>query len=318
MLAETPTVSIVIPSYNRSELLLEAIASVVGQTYPHWELIIVDDGSTDGTADAVARLSDQRIKVIRQPHTGHIGIIRNEGIRQSTGSWVAFLDSDDIWVPEKLDLQLAELEKGKQRWIYGGFELMDEKRNSIPFKWGLFRPLSGDIAEAVICMDTGVSISSVLIQRELLEEVGMFNVDPTLLYRGDLELIMRIAVAADAAVVPCTVVKIREHRGRITSSLNNPDERTALAYEIFMKSEPPERYRRQALRKQAFYLSEASVRFMRSGQFRQAAKNLRRALLGGDDLRHWLSAVKRGLLRPVSRTAIPNNTSQEILKGNKS
>src|SRR3954454_24972846 len=98
-------ISVIMPAFNRERFLSEAIESVFAQTFPDWELIIVDDGSTDETAPIAnnfARLHPQRIRVLSQPNSGVVAA-RNAGIWESHGTHIAFLDSDDIWVPTKLE-----------------------------------------------------------------------------------------------------------------------------------------------------------------------------------------------------------------------
>ena len=95
-----PLISVIIPTYNRCLLLQEAITSVQSQTYPNWELIISDDGSTDDTVETIKKLDDPRIHVITLPHTGHIGNVINAGVKYSKGDWLAFHSSDDVWLPE--------------------------------------------------------------------------------------------------------------------------------------------------------------------------------------------------------------------------
>jgi glycosyltransferase involved in cell wall biosynthesis len=102
-------VSIVMPAYNRADTILRAIRSVQEQTYQDWELIVVDDGSTDGTATLIEGM-DPRMKVIRQENRGFVGA-RNTGLEASTGEYIAFLDSDDEWLPYHLELCIAFFEE---------------------------------------------------------------------------------------------------------------------------------------------------------------------------------------------------------------
>lgn len=99
-------ISIIVPTYNRAHLIGEAIQSVRAQTFANWELIIVDDGSTDNTETVVNTFEDQRIQYNRIDHRGIIGEVRNVGMELARGSFIAFLDSDDLWEPHKLERQL--------------------------------------------------------------------------------------------------------------------------------------------------------------------------------------------------------------------
>ena len=101
-------VSVIMPSYNTAQYIGKSIESVIGQTYPHWELIIVDDCSTDDTDSVVANyLSDERIHYLKNEKNSGAAISRNYALREAKGKWVAFLDSDDLWLPEKLETQIA-------------------------------------------------------------------------------------------------------------------------------------------------------------------------------------------------------------------
>ncbi|MGH7503039.1 MAG: glycosyltransferase family 2 protein [Longimicrobiales bacterium] len=102
-------VSVVIPTYNRRLRVMEAVKSVLGQTYPHFEIVVVDDGSEDGTADAIASLDDMRLRVIREQKRSGGATARNIGIDEAKAHLIAFLDSDDIWMPKKLELQTSFL-----------------------------------------------------------------------------------------------------------------------------------------------------------------------------------------------------------------
>jgi GT2 family glycosyltransferase len=106
-----PRVSIIVPTYNRADMLLRTLSSIIGQTYTDWEALVVDDGSTDHTAELLQDSHvDRRIVYIRQPNGG-VSAARNTGIRAATGQYIAFLDSDDLWKPWKLELQTAALEE---------------------------------------------------------------------------------------------------------------------------------------------------------------------------------------------------------------
>ena len=105
-------VSIVMPAYNSSATIGAAIGSVIRQSYPHWRLYVVDDSSVDDTASIVAAFADERIVYFRQPQNGGVAKARNLGIELAQGTYIAFLDSDDLWEPEKLASQIPLLEQG--------------------------------------------------------------------------------------------------------------------------------------------------------------------------------------------------------------
>lgn len=123
-------VSIIMPSYNTAKFISETIESVLAQTYPNWELIIVDDCSTDDT-DAVVcpYLVDDRIRYIKNEKNSGAAVSRNRALREAKGKWVAFLDSDDLWVPEKLEKQISFMKKNDYHFSYTNYIEIDETTN---------------------------------------------------------------------------------------------------------------------------------------------------------------------------------------------
>lgn len=123
-------VSIIIPVYNVRDYIMETIGSVLMQTYANWELLLVEDGSTDGTAETVeqylAGKQDPRIRLLRQPSNQGAARSRNRGLREARGRYIAFLDSDDLWEPEKLERQLAFLHQKQAAFTFTGYEFADE------------------------------------------------------------------------------------------------------------------------------------------------------------------------------------------------
>src|SRR5438067_1445222 len=111
-----PTVSVIIPTYNRADLLAEAIQSVLAQTAPVHEIVVVDDGSTDSTPELLAYIAGRvsNLKVVSLEHTPLVGLVRNAGVAASNGSLVAFLDSDDVWKPERIEKQLHAWEQSPE------------------------------------------------------------------------------------------------------------------------------------------------------------------------------------------------------------
>ena len=123
-------VSIITPSYNTARFIGEAIQSVQAQTYTNWEMIIVDDCSTDNTDDVVKPfLSDQRIKYLKNDKNSGAAVCRNRAIKEAKGKWMAFLDSDDLWMPEKLEKQIEFMEKNGYHFSYTKYTEIDEDGN---------------------------------------------------------------------------------------------------------------------------------------------------------------------------------------------
>ena len=292
--SSNPLVTVVIPTYNRVALVQQAIASVIAQTYWNWELIIVDDGSDDGTPEAIIAINDPRIKMLRKPHIGNIALLRNIGVDEGSGEWLAFLDSDDIWIPRKLEIQLFFLLQEEKRWGYGGFELMNDDMQTIPNKAGQYRPISGWIIKEVLSTEASVTIGTLMLERTLFEEAGGFNQDAKLIYREDYELILRLALKSEALAVPELLVRIREHEGRATNEFEDGHDRTAAVYKHFVRSRPQKSLSKIARRRMAGELAESAKTSIKRKEYLQATRRLGQALINGDTLRHLFSVVRRG------------------------
>jgi len=182
-----PQVSVIIPTYNRGWSIKEAIDSVLAQDYTEFELIVVDDGSTDHTSDVLDSYGDD-IKVLSQKNKG-VSAARNRGIAEASGKFIAFLDSDDLWLPQKLTLQIefinqtpdALICQTEEVWIRNGLRVNPKKRHKKPSGM-IFKP------SLELCL---VSPSAVMIQRSLLDRVGGF--DETLPACEDYDLWLRIS-----------------------------------------------------------------------------------------------------------------------------
>ncbi|MBQ8525170.1 MAG: glycosyltransferase family 2 protein [Clostridia bacterium] len=126
-------VSIIMPSYNTAEYIAETIKSVLNQTYKEWELIIVDDCSSDNTDDVVATFADSRIRYIKNDKNSGAAISRNRALREANGRWIAFLDSDDLWEPKKLELQITFMVKNNYKFTYTDYRVINPKGDMLPY-----------------------------------------------------------------------------------------------------------------------------------------------------------------------------------------
>lgn len=168
-----PLISVIIPVYNRRELLPRALESVLNQSHTDLEIIIIDDGSTDGTSELDLLSSDKRISLHRLPFRSGVSKARNEGVLRARGEWLAFLDSDDEWLKEKLALQMRwisahtdiKIMQTKEIWIRNGTRVNPPQTHE---------KFEGDLFEAGLdrCM---ITPSSVILSRKLFDRVGGFN-----------------------------------------------------------------------------------------------------------------------------------------------
>lgn len=211
--ATEPLVSIIVPTHNRQDFLREALESVFSQTYTNWELIVVDDGSTDGTLSYLATLRDPRIHIMELEHCGNPAKLRNVGIARARGSYVAFLDSDDLWYPCKLDVQIRRLLMHRgPRWSYSNFRRMDLNGDEIPFARPGEKPWvahSGWILDELASVDAIVVTPTVIAERSLLAEVGAF--DESFIASEDYDLWFRLAMRSEVAAEELQLAAIRHH-----------------------------------------------------------------------------------------------------------
>jgi len=126
-------ISIIVPVYNAVRFIRETMDCVVAQTYPHWELLLVEDGSSDGTVEEIekyiAEKCETRIRLIKQPANMGAAKARNRGLKEAKGRFIAYLDADDLWVPEKLEKELAFQQEKKAAFVFTGYEFADEHGN---------------------------------------------------------------------------------------------------------------------------------------------------------------------------------------------
>lgn len=123
-------VSIIMPSYNTATYIKKSIDSVMNQTYSNWELLIVDDCSTDNTIEILQELNDQRVHIFKNEKNSGAAASRNKALREANGRWIAFLDSDDLWMPEKLEKQIAFMENNGYHFSYTNYEEIDVNGNT--------------------------------------------------------------------------------------------------------------------------------------------------------------------------------------------
>ena len=196
----SPLVSVIVPTYNRGWVIGEAVDSVLAQQYSNYELIVVDDGSTDDTA-AVLNAYGSRVRLLRQKNKG-VSAARNAGIRSAAGSLIAFLDSDDLWLPSKLSQQVLFFEEHpdalvcqtEETWIRNGVRVNPRKRHRKP---------SGMIFEPSLelCL---VSPSAVMMRRSLFDRVGLF--DESLPACEDYDLWLRISCRIPVHRIPAALI----------------------------------------------------------------------------------------------------------------
>ncbi len=222
-----PAVSIIIPAYNQGHYLGAAVRSVLSQTWPHYEVIVVDDGSTDNTPEIARAFTDPRIRYIRQENRGLSGA-RNTGIRNATGELVSFLDSDDLFLPEKLALLVEALRAQPNLGMLAGQAIIIDEHGR-PTGRSFTTPLPEDSARLLIW--NPLHVGSVLVRRAWLDRVGPF--DETLRSYEDWDMWLRLARAGCRfGWVDQPVSLYRFHRGQMT---RNAEQMTRATFAVLDK-----------------------------------------------------------------------------------
>jgi glycosyltransferase involved in cell wall biosynthesis len=237
-----PPVSVIIPTYNRAAMVTEAVASVLNQTYPNLEVLVVDDGSTDGTAAALARFGE-RLRVLRQAHRRGVSAARNLGIEAARGDWLALLDSDDLWLPEKLARQMACLADRPELLICQTEEIWVRRGVRVN------KPLSHRMAAGQIFLPSLerclVSPSAVVLHRDLIERHGGF--DESLPAAEDYDLWLRLSWRYEVGLVPePLMVKRGGHDDQLSRQWGLDRWRIQALTKILAESQLPAPYARAA------------------------------------------------------------------------
>jgi glycosyltransferase involved in cell wall biosynthesis len=210
-----PLISIIMPAFNRLPWLRAAVQSVLGQTLQDWELIVADDGSDEPTRAYLSALradSASRVRVLFLTHGGNPPAARNIALREARGEYVAFLDSDDLWLPRKLERQLASLAAHPHRqWSYMRSLLVDGSARPLDGARGLRYPArkEGWIAESLLRGEAAVTQSSVMVRLEELVRIGGYPEDLPIC--GDYELYLRLALRSEVDFLDEPLVLVRRH-----------------------------------------------------------------------------------------------------------
>jgi glycosyltransferase involved in cell wall biosynthesis len=215
-MSQPPLVSVIIPAYNASLWIGETITSVIEQDYKHYEIIVVNDGSTDNTADIVESFGTA-VRCIYKENGGQASA-RNTGITAATGKYVAFLDADDLWIKDKLKLQVAQLEETGAKWGYADSFAFDGQSKEILYKFSDNQTQhSGDILKALFstCF---IPSPTAIVQRSVFSTVGLFNEESRMRNREDWEMWLRIAAVYPIVSISVPLAYYRVHSASATGS----------------------------------------------------------------------------------------------------
>lgn len=202
-----PKISVIIPTYNSMTYLPKTVGSVLNQTFTDFELLIIDDGSSDDTATWAAQVQDSRVKLISQSNQGAAGA-RNTGIKQAKGQYIAFLDADDLWSPTKLEQQVQCLDKNLNLGLVHTWIAFIQS-NDTPTGRIMTTHGKGNVWEKMVVYNLVRCGSTAMVRRCCFEEVGYF--DQTLKYAEDWDMWIRISARYPFETINEPLVLYREH-----------------------------------------------------------------------------------------------------------
>ena len=212
-----PAISIVIPTYNHAEYLQQALHSVVNQTFHDWEAIIVNNFSDDATLQIIEQFNEPRFRVINFHNHGVIAASRNEGIRNSSASVIAFLDSDDTWNKDKLSKCMSEFENGADVVCHGENWISD---SSVP-RAVFYGPAAHATYRNLLFRGNCISTSATLVKKKVLEQLQGFSENPTFITAEDYELWIRLSLATSKFVFIHEILgEFRRHDKSASSSVD--------------------------------------------------------------------------------------------------
>ena len=290
-----PKISVIIPTYNTERFVEQAIRSVMYQTERDIEVIVVDDGSSDGSMELINKLAedDTRIRVLKNTRQKGVSGARNTGLLAADGEWIGFLDSDDIMTHDSLDMRMGALQNYPNcSWVGGDFAMISETGSSVVAEWFVSKD---NIMQALqdfvgpnglyfirdpvkLFLDQTVIIwtGTVLIHRSLVEKVGLFN--ETMSHGEDIDYWYRLGAYGDFLFVPKVVANYRQRSGSASKALDKLVKGNLVLYRGLMQNKTLIKYKAELSDKHFTSLVSAIRYYREQGAFATAAQFALRAI----------------------------------------
>ena len=245
-----PTVSIIIPTYNSEKTIKETLMSVQQQSFTDWELIIIDDGSTDNTVEVIKNITEPRIKLFVYENGG-VSTARNRGIARATGEYLSFLDADDLWTSDKLALQLETLNKyPKAKVVYSWTSYIDEK-GQLLFLGPQFS-FQGEVFKELLQKNFLLNASNLMIHTDVLDIVEGFS--PEFSYAADWYFYLRLAKNFEFALVPQHQILDRQSANSMSSNIEKMREQCLSMLDSIFEDAPSQLQYLKDISHSNFYL----------------------------------------------------------------
>lgn len=298
----SPLISIVIPTYNRANLIGKAIQSILDQSYENWELIIVDNYSDDNTKEVIKAFNDDRILMLSTPRTGSVAASRNLGVVHSNGEWIAFLDSDDWWFPEKL-MYVCKALRNNPDLIYHDLQIVNADGASMKQKRTRSRKLKAPIYLDLLLNGNDIALSSVVVRKSIFLRVNGMNESTSFFAVEDYDTWLRIAQISNIFVhIPKVLGAYRLHGGNIGKINNFQYLSNALNAHLQNLNE------RQLRRYQSHYVYQIARSNYNNGHYSEATSDLMFVVKFGRS-RYGLKAAIMLLNNLILRGIIPRKTT---------
>jgi glycosyltransferase involved in cell wall biosynthesis len=229
-----PSISVIIPVYNGEKTIQKTVLSILNQTFTDFELIIINDGSTDSTIEILSNIQDSRLKVFTCSNAG-LAASRNRGIDKALGDYIAFIDADDLWTPDKLEAQYKALQENPQAAVaYSWTNSIDEAGNLV--RSGSCVSASGDVHANLLLLNFLENGSNALFRRQALTEVG--NFDESLTSAEDWDMYLRLAARYHFVVIPYPQVLYRISVNSMSANVDKLEKESLKVIERHFKQVP--------------------------------------------------------------------------------
>jgi glycosyltransferase involved in cell wall biosynthesis len=299
-----PSVSVILPSFNRPQFLELAVRSVFAQTFSDWEMIVADDGSNEETRQYLKSIAGPKVRLLWLSHTGNPSAVRNAAVAAASGRYLAFLDSDDEWAREKLQKQIAALQARPQsRWSYTACRHIDEFGRLIPKRRASAAPApEGWIFEQLLTLQIGIAMPTVVAERDLFDEAGGFDEQQRF---GEFhDLVLRLALRGEVVVVREQLCSVRTHDEHYSSNQIENHAGWLRLYQKMAAITVGSKLQRHCVRMQADASLSIARAYAEKRDYRGAYATLARALpFSWRFPGWWWGAIKR-IVRPAIPAAV--------------
>lgn len=238
-------VSIIMPNYNGAKYLQETLNSVLAQSYTNWELLFVDDCSTDNSLEIVQAIQDERIRILKNENNSGAAKSRNYALCEAKGKWIAFLDSDDLWTPEKLEKQIAFMETNAYVFTFTDYALVDKEDKIIT----VYKPKKDNCSYKDILQHCYIGCSTVMYDKDALGEISM---PEKAIKREDFACWLMILKKTEKAYcLHESLMQYRIHKGSVSS---NKTKMVKYQWNVYRKVE------RLSIIKSCYYMLHWAIR----------------------------------------------------------